>query len=224
MSDLEANDRRAFVQRRVMSLCGVVPLGVFTLAHLLAMAQAFRGPEAFSGALARLTPLRLGLEAFLIGVPLLLHAGIGLSIATRARPNVGRYPYSGNHAWALQRASGVVVLLFVLAHLWEYRVKVLLGQSASPDFHADLVASLSSTGPAGLPVYAAGYLVGVAATVYHLVNGVAGFSASFGLVSSARALRRVQLCCGVLGALLFLLSAATVIHLATGTASPWGGS
>lgn len=207
-----------------MSACGVVPLGIFVLAHLLAMAQALRGPEAFDGALARLTPLRLTLEALLIGVPLVIHAGIGLSLAKQARANLGSYPYSGNYAWALQRASGVVVLLFLLAHVWETRVKVLLGQTASPDFHAELVSSLSSTGPFGFPFYAVGYLLGVAATVYHLANGVVGFSASFGLVSSAGALRRVQLTCAVVGALLFLLGAATVLHLATGTAALFGGT
>lgn len=207
-----------------MSLCGVVPLGVFVLAHLLAMAQALRGPEAFAGALARLTPVRLGVEAALIGVPLLIHAAIGLSLVRNARGNVGAYPYAGNFAWLLQRASGVVVLLFLIFHVWETRVKVLLGQSASPDFHARLVADLSSTGPLGFPFYAVAYLVGVAATVYHLANGLVGFTASFGLVSSLAALRRVELACRVLGAVLFLLSAATVLHLATGSASPWGGS
>jgi len=207
-----------------MSLTGVVPLGVFVLAHLLAMVQVLRGPEAFGGALARLTPLRLWLEALLIGVPLLVHAGVGLALVRRARPNVSAYPYPSNLAWLLQRASGVVVLLFLLLHVYETRVALLLGGGATADLHSALVATLSSTGPFGFPHYAAGYLLGVAATVYHLANGVVGFTASFGLVTSRAELRRVELTCAVLGALLFLLGAATVLHLATGSASPWGSS
>lgn len=205
-----------------MSLCGVVPLGVFVLAHLVAMAQALRGPEAFAGALARLTPTRMALEVALIGVPLLIHAALGLSLAARSQANLGSYTYPENLAWVLQRASGLVVFAFLLVHLWETRVKVLLGQTGSADFHSSLVASLSSTGPLGFPFHAVGYLLGVAATVYHLAHGVSGFSASFGLVTSRAAHRRVQLGSAAVGAALFLLSAATVIHLATGTASPWG--
>jgi succinate dehydrogenase / fumarate reductase cytochrome b subunit len=193
---------------------------VFVLAHLLAMAQALRGPDVFAGALARFTPLRAGIEAVLIGVPLLVHAGVGLALARSGRANLGAYP--SNLAWYLQRASGVVVLLFLLVHVWETRVKLLLGQVSSADMATLFTGNLSSTGPLGFPWYASFYLVGVAATVYHLANGLPGFAASFGLVSSARAHARVGRWAASLGMLVFAASAATVIHLATGSAVPWG--
>lgn len=215
-------NRREFVLRRVMSLCGVVPLGVFVVAHLVAMTQALRGPEAFSDALASLTPTRMTIEAVLIGLPLLVHAAIGLALTTRTRANVSSYPYSGNLAWLLQRITGVIVLLFVIGHLWQTRVKLVIGQSATADLHGELVASLSSTGAFGFPLHAAAYLLGIAATVYHLGNGVVGFCASFGLVQSLRSLGRLRLVCALFGAVLFALGATTLIHLATGTASPWG--
>ncbi len=205
-----------------MSLCGVVPLGVFVVAHLVAMTQALRGPEAFSGALARLTPTRMTIEALLIGLPLLVHAGVGLALTAKSRANVSAYPYSGNLAWVLQRATGVVVLLFVVGHLWQTRVKLVIGQAASADLHGELVASLSSTGPLGVPFYAAVYLIGIAATAYHLGNGVVGFCASFGLVRSLKSLERLRIACALFSAVLFALGATTVIHLATGTAAPWG--
>lgn len=66
-----------------MSLCGVVPLGVFVVAHLLAMAQALRGSEAFAGALANPSRARWVVEGLLIGVPLVVHAAIGLSLTRR---------------------------------------------------------------------------------------------------------------------------------------------
>ena len=205
-----------------MSLTGVVPLGVFVLAHLAAMTEALRGSASFAGALSHQTRFRLGAEALLIGVPLLFHAGVGLALARQSRANVGTYPYSGNLAWVLQRVSGVVVLLFVLAHVWETRVRVLLGLGSSADLQTELYASLSSTGFLGIPFVAVGYLVGVAATVYHLANGIVGFAASFGLVASTRSLERVARISALVGALVFLVSAATVIQIATGSISPWG--
>jgi succinate dehydrogenase / fumarate reductase cytochrome b subunit len=223
-SPAAAVDRRAFVLRRVMSLTGVVPLGVFVLAHLAAMTAALRGPDAFSRALATPSPVRLGLEATLIGVPLLVHAGVGLAATRSARVNVRAYPYSSNLAWLLQRVTGLVVLAFLVLHVWEHRVKVLLGQADASDFHYQLVVSLSSTGPLGFPFHACFYLLGVGATAYHLANGLVGFAASFGLVTTRRGLRTLGLVAAALGTATFLVSAAVLLHLATGSASPWGST
>ena len=205
-----------------MSLCGVVPLGVFVVAHLLAMAQALRGSTAFAGALASPSRARWVVEGLLIGVPLVVHAAIGLSLTRRSRPNLGRYPYPRNLAWVLQRASGGVVLVFVLAHVWQTRLELALGHASGADLPTKMVALLSSTGPFGFPLYATAYLIGVAATLYHLGNGVLGFAASFGLVRSQRAFARLRVGCALAGTALLLTSVATVIHLATGTALPWG--
>ncbi len=205
-----------------MSLSGIVPLGVFVLSHVLAMGQALLGPRAFGSALAELTPVRLGLEAVLIGVPLAFHAGLGLALAARSRSNIASYPYPANHAWALQRVSGLLVLVFLLVHVWHTRVALLLGRTTASITLEALAARLSATGLFGLPYLALFYLLGVSATVFHLAHGIVGFCASFGLVDSLERLRAVTRYVWLGAACVFLLGVATVIHIATGSALPWG--
>jgi succinate dehydrogenase/fumarate reductase cytochrome b subunit len=64
---------------------------------------------------------------------------------------------------------------------------------------------------------AIGYLVGVAATTYHLSNGIVGFVSSFGLVRSERTLKKLERYCQLGGALLFVVGVCTVLYFATGS-------
>jgi succinate dehydrogenase / fumarate reductase cytochrome b subunit len=211
-----ATDRGAFVLRRLHSLFGVVPLGAFVVLHLLAMARAMWGRGAFAAVLAHVSPGRLMAEAAILGVPLLVHAGLGVSIAVRSRPNVMRYPSNANWRHVLVRASGIVTLLFLVVHVWQTRIRLALGRTDSASFHTDFAALLSSTGFGGVPWWAIGYLLGVAAAAYHFSNGVAGFASSFGLVRSLASLKRLEIVCALVGLLLFLVGALTVIYFATG--------
>jgi succinate dehydrogenase cytochrome b subunit len=208
--------------RRLFSLSGVVPLGAWVVFHFLSLTRALSGPRRFSASLAGGSTLWLWVEALVIGVPLVFHGLYGLKLALASRINVASYPYARNWAHALQRASGVVALIFVLWHWWETRARVLLGDGSAQDFYTDLAGSLSSTGPFGIPFVALGYLAGVAAVSYHLANGVTGFSASFGLVTSQRALARVARYALLSGLVLFLIAAAVVGHFATGW-TPFAG-
>jgi succinate dehydrogenase / fumarate reductase cytochrome b subunit len=187
------------------------------------MARAMWGRSEFEASLATLSSTRLWAESVLIGVPLLFHAALGVSLVARSRPDVRHYTRSGSWAYLLQRLSGVVTLGFVLVHLWQTRIRVALGQTTSADFHNQLVALLSSTGFGGVPWWAVGYLVGTGATVYHLANGLAGFAASFGLVRSDRRFKRVVVVCALVGASLFLMSSSTIVYMATGFPSFVGG-
>jgi succinate dehydrogenase / fumarate reductase cytochrome b subunit len=207
----------------LFSLSGIVPLGAFVVLHLADMARALAGPAAFESGLARLTPLRLWLEAAIIGVPLAFHAVVGIALLRGPRFNITRYPYSGNWSYTLGRASAPIALVFIGYHVWETRGRVLLGQVASADFHDALASTLSATGALGVPWLALAYLLGVAAVVLHLSIGVVGFAASFGLVRTLVATRRLAWVCALFGSLLFLLGAATVLSLATGAAPGMGG-
>lgn len=211
-----------FIARRLFSLSGVLPLGAFVVLHLIWSVRVLSGQAAFDATLAHLTPLRLGLEALLIGVPLIFHAALGLTLIRRSRINVGRYPFGGNWSYALQRVTGPVALVFIAYHVWELRVRVLLGRTSSYDFRDSLCATLSSTGLGGVPWAALGYLVGVAAVTFHLAAGCVGFAESFGLVRTSRDARRLGVACAIAGVLLFALGVSTVIGLATGAAPLFG--
>jgi hypothetical protein len=61
------------------------------------------------------------------------------------------------------------------------------------------------------------YLVGIAAAVFHLTNGLYGFCFSWGITLSRRATRLASAAFGLFGLALFVLGANTVIYFATGS-------
>jgi succinate dehydrogenase / fumarate reductase, cytochrome b subunit len=211
-------ERRAFYMRRLHSLSGVVPIGVFLVFHLWTNAAALGGREAFDRAVAPIqgTPFLPLVEVFGVLVPLGFHAAYGLVITARARPNVATYPLPKNWLYVLQRISGVLILLFLVGHLWEFPIqKWWFGMSAAA-FHGKLEGHMSFT-LGGVPWIALGYVLGVGASVFHLANGLVGFALSWGVVTRPETLRRVGLAASALGAMLFAMSLATIVQLATGT-------
>lgn len=215
---LSAGERRAFVLKKLHSLSGVVPVGLYLVFHLWTNARALQGQQVYDQAVTEIAhlPYLLALEILGIYVPLLFHALYGIKLAFESRPNVRRYPYSRNWMYALQRLSGLLAFAFIAYHVWEFRVQVALGHMQKSDFFPTLCSSLSST-HAGIPVIALVYLVGVAAAVFHFTNGLYGFCFSWGITISRRATRVASAVFGIVGILLFVLAANTVIYFATGS-------
>jgi succinate dehydrogenase/fumarate reductase cytochrome b subunit (b558 family) len=198
-------------------------VGSFLLLHLWTNAHALQGKHAFDEAVAELNrlPYLIVIEVLVIGVPLLLHAVIGLKLTLQARSNVGRYPTTRNWMYLLQRVSGVVTLGFIAYHLYALRIQVALGKMDKADFFDELCSSMSATVGPGIPVVALAYLLGVAASVLHFSNGLYGFCFSWGITRSRRATRLASGAFGLLGLALFVLGANTVIYFATGTRLMW---
>lgn len=218
VTDRTTSSRAAFLLRRLHSLSGVVPLGAFLAEHLWTNAAALGGRARFDAAVAEIQaiPALPLVELFGIVLPLFFHAIYGVVLATRGSPNAGAYPFTRNWMYVLQRITGVVVFVFVMAHLWEYRVqKWLFGMDASA-FHPTLEAHLSWTW-LGVPWIAIGYLLAVAAAVFHLANGLVTFCMSWGITVGRPAQRRAAFLFGTLGLLLYVLSTLTILQLATGT-------
>jgi succinate dehydrogenase/fumarate reductase cytochrome b subunit (b558 family) len=209
--------RRAFVLGRLHSLSGVVPLGAFLVEHLWTNAHALSGRASFDGAVARIQALPglLALEVFGIFLPLAFHAGYGLYLTARGRPNALSYPYAKNWLYVLQRVTGVFALVFIAFHLWEFRVQTWLFGMAPETFYTALEAGLGET-PGGVPVRALAYLAGLAAVVFHFANGLVGFAATWGLAGSRAAQRRIAYLFSALGVGLFFVGASTIVHFATG--------
>jgi succinate dehydrogenase/fumarate reductase cytochrome b subunit (b558 family) len=185
--------------------------------HLWTNAAMLGGQARFDAEVARIQaiPALPLVEIGGIFAPLAFHAVYGVWIATRGSANPSAYPFARNWMYVLQRVSGVVVLLFVLGHLWEIRVqKWLFGMSVS-SFYPTLEAHLSST-TFGIPWIALGYLLGIAASVFHLANGLVTFCMSWGITVGRASQRRAARLFGALGAALFVLATLTVLKLATG--------
>ena len=103
--------RHEFAIRRLHSLLGIVPLGLYMAIHLTTNASLLNAPETFQRAVylihspGKLLPL---IEWGLIFAPLIFHAVIGVWIARTGRPNSGQYSFTSNRRYSWQRWTGVI--------------------------------------------------------------------------------------------------------------------
>ncbi|WP_077619006.1 succinate dehydrogenase cytochrome b558 subunit [Bacillus sinesaloumensis] len=171
---------REFFNRRLHSLLGVIPVGVFLIVHLFVNNFATRGEEAFNNAAGFMgsLPFRILLEVVVIYLPLLFHAIYGLYIAFTAKNNVSRYSYFRNWMFFLQRISGIITLIFVAWHVWETRIAYALGKA---EVNFDMMENILSS-----PAMLIFYLVGVISTIFHFSNGLWSFAVSWGLTQTPR--------------------------------------
>jgi succinate dehydrogenase/fumarate reductase cytochrome b subunit (b558 family) len=200
--------RRHFLLRRLHSLSGVVPVGIFLLTHLWTNARAVYGRDAFNHAVGEIQamPLLAYVEVGGILLPLAFHAAYGLVIAAQGSSNVASYGYPRNWMYLLQRLTGVIAFAFIALHLWQYRVQKTLGAMHWQDFYGALGRDLA------MPAMFAGYVVGLTASVFHFANGVWLFGNSWGLTTSARSMRRAATLCAVGGLALWALGFNTLLH------------
>jgi succinate dehydrogenase/fumarate reductase cytochrome b subunit (b558 family) len=210
--------RRIFVLKKLHSLSGLVPVGVFFVEHLWTNSKALQGEGAFTQAVADIQalPYLPLIEIFGIFLPLAFHAVYGVVLALSSKPNVGSYRYSRNWLYLLQRISGLVTFVFIGYHLYEYRIQKWLFGMRSEAFYGTLASHLSST-TASVPWLAIFYLVGISAASFHFANGLWGFLFSWGVTVTRPSQRRSAYACAALGIGLFLLGANTVLYFATGT-------
>lgn len=211
----DSPNARAVRLKRLHSLSGVVPLGAFVVLHVWVTSSIASSSFAYDRQIGWLHGgWFLGLlEVVLIVVPLAYHAlyGVWLSL----QPRDPDHAYDTDLMVSLERASGIVVLVFIAAHLWEFRVQTWSNALPVTSYSSKLVEDLSST-QSGVPWIAIGYLVGIAATCFHLANGMTSFCTTWGYTRTARARRRARVLFRVAGALLFVVSCGIVLQLATG--------
>jgi succinate dehydrogenase / fumarate reductase cytochrome b subunit len=214
---LLAKNRRAFLLRKLHSLSGVAPVGGFMVFHLWENSTALQGQERFDESVAGINkmPYLAFLEWGLILLPLLFHAGYGIKLALESKPNVGRYTFTRNWMYTLQRVTGLLAFAYICFHLYEYWWQKVAGKLAPEQFYSALCQNMShSIGP--VPVVALVYILGIAACVFHFANGLWGFCFSWGITVSRRSQRLAATAFGVLGLVLFALGANTVIYFSTG--------
>jgi succinate dehydrogenase / fumarate reductase cytochrome b subunit len=191
-------------RKLLLTVFGVVPLGVYVVLHLWTNLTSLAGADAFDKALvaSRSHPAFIVLEVLGLGVPLLVHTVVGLREIARSRPNNARNPYFGNLEYLLQRVAAIGILLFIGAHVW--RARILPAQTdLGHETWAGMHEALSE------PITFAVYALGLLGVSYHLANGLRTAAIRTGLVVSERAQKRMQLVAAcVLIALLAMSGAA----------------
>ncbi len=184
---IEPTTRASFLRARMGSLLAVVPLGVWTVHHLWNNLSAFKGGAAWQADVTEYGhPLAFFASSVVALLPLVLHTVWGISRLTSAKPNNVKYKNYTNLKYALQRLSAIGVMLFLGAHIWLALLHPRL-TTGHPEPFADIAHEMRHHGPT-LAVYVLGTL-GVA---YHLANGLHSFAMGWGIVTSRRALKKLE--------------------------------
>ena len=163
------------------------------------------------------TPFLPLVEWSFIFLPLLYHTIYGFWIISSGQPNVGKYGYTRNWLYILQRISGLVIVLFALFHILTMK-GWLPGEFASALEFKPLEATDSTVRHlySAWWIWAVTYPIGILASAFHTVNGFYAAAITWGLTISATAQKRW----GVLCVLLFFgLFSAGMTALVAGVAA-----
>ncbi len=220
-------ERNEFLIRRLHSLSGLIPVGAFMCVHLATNSSVLNGPETFQNfvyGIHSLGKLLVPVEWAFIFLPLLFHALLGVWIIKGGLPNTSQYRYGSNIRYTLQRASGMVAMVFILYHVfhmhgwfhfdwWLAIIEPLGGHQFRP-------YNAPSTAGAALqnPLIVVFYFVGIVASVFHLANGLWTMGITWGVWTSPTAQKNALKACTVFGVgLLFVGISALFGMMATGS-------
>ena len=210
--------RHEFAIRRIHSLLGIVPLGLYMVVHLTTNASLLNGTETFQRAVflihspGKLLPL---IEWGFILLPLVFHAVVGVWIARTGQSNDSQYRYANNRRYTWQRWTGFIALVYLFCHVlhlhgWfhaEFWLDVIrpMQLAAFRPYNAASTLVSAMNGVGGF-FWAPFYLIGVLCCVYHLANGLWTAGITWGLWISPEAQRRATKVCAVAGLLLAVVS------------------
>lgn len=176
-----------FLRARLGSLLAVMPLGVWTVNHLWNNLAAFKGAAAWQSSVTDYGhPLAFLASSLVALLPLVLHTIWGIARLTTVKPNNVKYKFFGNLKYALQRLSAIGVLAFLGAHIWLAFLHPRL-TTGRPEPFSDISHEMHHH----LPTLAV-YILGTLGVSYHLANGLHSFTMSWGIVTSRRALKKLE--------------------------------
>lgn len=243
----DTGDTRPFLEkhhllfRRLHSLTGIAPIGVFLLTHLTTNSSILwgrllgshadvAGPQAAGVAtfqhevnFIHSLPFLILIEIFGLWLPIAFHSILGIYFAKTGKPNLDRYKYQDNFRYALQRLSGYIGVLFIFYHVatlrwgWTFLIPGKAEWSyhyASSTLAHALQGSTSGMTAAGL-IVSIFYFVGVTAMVFHFANGLWTAAITWGLTISVRAQRQWGAVCAAIGAGLMAMGWMAVVRFAT---------
>jgi len=232
-------DRHYHLLRRLQSLTGVLPIGVFLFPHLTtnssvvwggvlnrtkfeeygikadgAGAATFQHEVDFIHSL----PALILIEIAVLWLPIAYHAGMGIVFARTGRLSGGSLAYGGQKRYVAQRLTGYVGLLFIFMHISSLRWGWTYG-GLFPQFDASHAASTTAEHFQGssLPVavVTAFYLVGVLSLVFHFANGLWTAAITWGLTVTRQAQARWGYACAAIGCGLAAAGVTAILGFAT---------
>lgn len=238
----QAQIQRHFLLRRLHSLTGIVPIGVFLVAHLVTNSSLAWGRFALRGQGEGLSVSQGGVKYFqhevswineqvphllLIEITLwasiAFHSILGVVYATSGKSNIQRYPHQDNWRYSLQRITGYVGIIFIFYHVatlrWGWNFLIPEGTKWSHSFSASTLAAAMQGSTEGFTLLGVAvsvlYMVGVTALVFHFANGLWTAAITWGITISAKAQKRWGVACAGLGAMLMLAAWSALIATMT---------
>jgi succinate dehydrogenase / fumarate reductase cytochrome b subunit len=120
--------KKQFALKKIHSLLGVIPLGIFLAEHFIVNATVLFGLDKFAAIVHILetTPFIWVLEWVIIFIPLLIHGLLGVYFALQAKHNFKNYTYTSNIFFTVQRFSGLFLFVFLLYHIYSVKIHSML--------------------------------------------------------------------------------------------------
>lgn len=207
MAPLRAGQGHSFLLRRLHSLTGIVPIGVFLIEHFFSNAFATKGPGAYTKQVEFLSsfPFVVGLEFFGIWLPILYHSLYGFYIWYRGESNVAEYPWTGNWMYSAQRWTGAVAFFYMVWHTWHLRFSgvhlLTYPASAFGKVQGEMI---------GHPWAIAFYAVGIFCASWHFAYGLWLFAAKWGITQGPVAQKRWGYVCFIIAVGFIAVGAVTM--------------
>jgi succinate dehydrogenase / fumarate reductase cytochrome b subunit len=222
--DVGLLDRHHFLLRRLHSLTGIMPVGVFVIFHLFTNAQMVFGTFDHEVQWIHSLPALLFLEVFGLWLPIAFHSALGIVYIFSGQRNTSAYPYGGNWRYALQRWTAWTSLIFIVYHVatlrWGWSFFGLVdtpfifpdqdlggamanaGLSVTELGHASTAIALQYS-----PLILLLYIVGTYSVIYHWSNGLWTSAITWGLTLSVASQKRWGYVCGIMGVSLSVFAA-----------------
>ena len=206
--------RHHFLLRRLHSLTGIVPVGLFVIMHLFTNFQLITGTFQHEVNFIHSLPALLFLEVT-IWVSIGFHAALGVVYTFTGKPNTRHYRYMANWRYVLQRTTGLIALVFIFLHIATLRWHWTFGglfetfYTATRDGYPLAAATTAKALQNNLVL--AFYVVGVLSVIFHWCNGLWTAAISWGLTISTGAQRRWGYLCTALAVVLTLFMAGALV-------------
>ncbi|MEP0814716.1 MAG: succinate dehydrogenase [bacterium] len=207
----QTSGKYAFLLRKLHSLSGIIPIGVYLLEHLFSNGMATRGPESFDKIVNLLTglPFLLVIEFAVIVVPILFHGIYGLFLTYEHQPNAAQYNYYRNWLFHFQRWTGIIMLIYIGWHVYTTRLmSIITGQHMSYEFMNNLLNNPTWGGFAFVFM-----IIGLASTVFHFSNGVWNFLIKWGITPGPDSQKWSLAFCTVVGWAMFFWGLAALFAM-----------
>lgn len=180
---MEAVKDYSFFNRRVHSLLGVVPVGLFLLEHFFTNSFALKGAQSYNDKIAffESLPYLIWIEILFIFIPILFHGIYGLYIVYTGQANQLKYGYFRNWMYFVQRLTGVILIFYIGWHVWTTRIAYFMGTEVSFHRMQEIISN---------PLAYWWMFAGIVAASFHFANGLWSFSIVWGITIGPKSQRR----------------------------------